>query len=74
MSGGWDNFRFVARTKHDKELKRRERKAAKAERLAVRRAMKDNTPGRVLNDDPTCGMANRQPPMLGGVARILAAE
>jgi hypothetical protein len=68
MSGGWDQFRFVMRTKHDKELKRRERKQAKAARAAFRRAMKDNTSGKISDVDP---MAAGQPPMPAGVARSL---
>jgi hypothetical protein len=70
---GWDNYRFVARTKHDKEIKRRERKVAKAERKAARRGMADHTTGHLSADDPTLGMSRRQPPVLGSVARILAA-
>jgi hypothetical protein len=59
----FDPHRFAASDKRAKEARRSERKAAKLAKRAARR-MQDHTSGHVSAEDPTSGMASKQPPML----------
>jgi hypothetical protein len=67
----FDPHRFAASDKRAKEARRTERKALKLAKRAARRGMADRTAGHVSSDDPTMGMASKQPPMPAAVARII---
>jgi hypothetical protein len=70
----FDLHKFAAADKRAKEARRAERKAAKLAKRAARRGMADLTAGQVSADDPTSGMADRQPQIPAGLAHAIGAE
>jgi hypothetical protein len=65
---------FYRGAKHDRERRRQQKRELKIERLAIRRAMKDNTAAHVSADHPTLALADRQPPIPAALAHAIGAE